>query len=103
MLVGGMSAVTVLTDARALIEQGWTQGVLRVRTSGPVCYCALGAIDEASSVSVEGSGQYNAAKNILMSVIDGPIPVWNDDDDRTQAEVLAAFDRAIELAKGAES
>jgi hypothetical protein len=35
----------------------------------------------------------------LMAATDGDPIRWNDAPERTQADVLAAFDRAIELAE----
>jgi hypothetical protein len=102
-----MTAVaTKLREARALIERGWTQEAFARGKSGrvvvpngraAVCFCAVGAIKRydhwcydlvakplATAIGVKGvTGIYD----------------WNDAPERTQADVLAAFDRAIELAE----
>jgi hypothetical protein len=106
-----MTAVsTKLREARALIERGWTQGeYARDKTGRSVdflrhdatCVCAAGAVGAANghwptsslpgmrflSLAVGGDGDES---DVLQ---------WNDAPERTQADVLAAFDRAIELAE----
>jgi hypothetical protein len=105
-----------LREARALIEKGWTQDYFAKDAKGRpdyydpssplVCYCSLGAI----STAVRGYPDADANvcevreyENFLAKAIgkSGPVGIaeWNDDPDRTQAEVLAAFDKAIELAE----
>jgi hypothetical protein len=50
-----------------------------------------------------GKCTYTAVKKVLQSAVGtsyaGGVANWNDAPERTQAEVLAAFDRAIELAE----
>lgn len=102
-----MSAPTthdVLVKARALIDkpEAWTKGALarastgrRAREDGPgaVCWCVSGAIICANG------GQYHRGAFRAFEASLGPnrpvIPHWNDAPERTHAEVLAAFDRAI--------
>lgn len=101
--------VACLTRARELLRVGWCQGVnscsaeavhegrvLGVATPETrSCYCAVQAMFTGSSPR-----DFNKAWSLLGSVIGRfrSIPVWNDSPTRTHAEVLAAFDRAIELA-----
>lgn len=94
------AALRVLRRARPLIAAGWTQYAFAkddvgatVNSSSPnaVCWCSLGAIN----ASIEMTGEYDAAKNVLSRVAGENIGVWNDAPGRTQAEVLALFDRAI--------
>jgi hypothetical protein len=93
--------VQKLTEARALIAQGWCQGDYYEDSDCGTKYCAVGAIRAAAEdqsyfycldylgqtlAFMIGSGRYN-------------VPNWNDAPGRTQQEVLALYDRAIDLAK----
>lgn len=102
-----MSAVAdKLREARALIERGWTQGQwargksgrpVRYNSRFAVCWCSSGAQARAFGKDWEG---YQDAKEMFFAAIEhSNIAVWNDAPERTQAEVLAAFDKAIELAE----
>ena len=104
-----MTTAELLYEARAVIdtEDKWTQGALArnaggqelvsVLSPGAVCYCAGGAIAVAFGERYpDGSSPVWLA---LEAVISGVIPTWNDKPERTHAEVLAAFDKAIEVAE----
>jgi hypothetical protein len=93
----------ILVAARALIEQpkAWTQGKFaRGKKGNPVsassrkatCWCAQGAIMRAQAGSIPAGFR---AHDRIRAVIRGSITRWNDAPERTHAEVLAAFDRAI--------
>jgi len=107
-----------LREARALIERGWTQGADARDLYGDECspneeeaecYCANGAICRAfyAASFTDRREQIHIAEGLLNTAIGqepgGPLhwPYidWNDAPERTQAEVLAAFDRAIEIAE----
>jgi hypothetical protein len=92
----------VLVEARALIAKGHAKGVSARRLDGyavssrsddACAWCALAAL------SVVTNGPYWPAAESLSRVVyghsNGNIPLWNDAPERTQAEVLEAFDRAI--------
>jgi len=81
-----------LIEARKLIERGWCQGDDEFRGS----YCMMGAI---TRVAPNCSAVF-AADNVLRKVIGefSSVADWNDSPSRTKAEVLAAFDRAVEIA-----
>jgi hypothetical protein len=91
-----MSAVAEkLREARALIERGWCQG--HTRSNGS--FCAWGALREAAFLSPV---YWNATETFQRAVPPTQrigIADWNDAPERTQAEVLAAFGKAIELAE----
>jgi hypothetical protein len=75
----------VLQKARDLIEKGWCQNATQIGES----YCMMGAIASVTDV-------WSPSINVLGKAIDTPSIVgWNDTSGRTQAEVLAAFDKAI--------
>jgi len=117
-------ALQILTEARALLSdpKRWTEGDFALDEHGngvywhadsAVCWCALGAIGRVAGAEEdpdEGARQVqrfaSEAVALLHEVIDWDgvssmadgVAYWNDHHDH--AEVLAAFDRAIELAKG---
>jgi hypothetical protein len=99
-----IAVATKLREARALIERGWTQGgyarTVGGRIIGPKeakasCWCSLGAIFAVTDVD----DCYLVANAVEDAAETENIVHWNDAPERTQADVLAAFDRAIELAE----
>ena len=101
-----MSAVETLRKARELLtpEGAWGQGRDAENAAGlpcspgdegAVCWCSYGAMNRA--------GQAEKARPFFMAATGADdyagVVGWNDAPDRTHAEVLAAFDRAIELAE----
>jgi len=93
-----MTPVQILKAARAKIEkpEDWGQGD-SVRRGCPIghTFCSLEAI-----YSCQKSGDAVAAEVILRGVIGRKdVLSWNDASERTHAEVLEAFDRAIALAE----
>jgi hypothetical protein len=98
--------IEVLRRARGYVEQGWTQGALARDAHGAIaltggrnatCWCCHGALDRAERHSDEVR---MAAATALRSAIGTPnVSRWNDAPGRTQAEALAAFDRAIALVE----
>lgn len=90
-----MTTVQVLTKAMKLIEKGWCKGSQIVHRDGSVSYCASWAIGQ-----VAGRGSSCGARTVLKEVIGCPCVVaWNDAPSRRKSHVLAAYKKAIELAK----
>ena len=106
-----MSAAETLRRARELLtpEGAWGQGYDALNGAGEavsptahnaVCRCSYGALRAAG-----GDVYGDAAREVLLQAIGleaakgDSVINWNDDPGRTHAEVLAAFDRAIELAQ----
>lgn len=102
-----MSAVETLRKARELLtpEGAWIQGTaaraadrqqVEPDGSNAVCWCSMGALS--------ASGDWVRARTLLLRSIGGSRSLvdWNDAPERTHAEVLAAFDRAIVLAEASE-
>lgn len=90
--------VEILRKARVLIEaKGWRQG--GADGSGKVC--AGVAIEQAAG---DDSDLWHEPKAAFLLAADlrphSYIFPWNDANGRTQAEVLAAFDRAIAATSG---
>lgn len=116
------SVSDVLKGARNLVAQGWCHNVGKIfgTDRNTTHYCSVIAIDEcdkrtktmgledqlmedfceavcqaAGVVRKEYKLTYNTAKYSWVDTLIG----WNDEPGRTQAEVLAAFDRAILMAE----
>jgi hypothetical protein len=91
----------LLGAAQNLRELGHCKGQFQ---NDAGCVCAVGAIRLAASGSVYHSNESaTEATRILRRVVGhhgefGTIPEWNDDPERTPEEVIAAFEKAAELA-----
>jgi hypothetical protein len=101
-----------LREARALCEAGWTQdNYADLNDNEETCYCASGAIGLVACNDIDaGDFDIDEQDPAYRSVIAAlgaavgckhsyEIARWNDAPERTQAEVLAAFDKAIQLAE----
>jgi hypothetical protein len=95
------STKQILVEARELIARGWAQKHLATDAFGrkvlpwepaAECWCSYGAIAFAVG---DGVGIASACAELRSAIGHGDIVPWNDAPERTQAEVLAAFDRAI--------
>lgn len=88
-----------LEEAKKLIGAGWCQkNYIRKKPDGGYEYCSSGAI----ILSTPDLNVVRCAAAFLKKVTDSNVSIlrWNDAPERTHEEVLAAFDRAIDLAKG---
>lgn len=105
--------VSKLKSARDLISQkgAWIQGTFARDKNGfdcegidptAVCFCAMGAIDRAVG---ETNSFFNFAWPLYRALdnagFHNGISEWNDAPERTQEEVVALFDKAIEIAETA--
>ena len=95
----------VLREARDLIARGWTQGTLARDGNGdPVeptsdaatCWCSLGAAKAVTKQDLSYGLAWSALLAALPESHRGYISNWNDARGRTQGQVIALFDRAIE-------
>lgn len=105
LLLADDPILKVLTDARARIEvpEQWAVEGLAYNAEGDevdpmdasaVCWCGYGAILRADH-SNNWSFPTDTASILLDKAVGGSFPDWQDAPDRTHAEVLDAFDRAI--------
>lgn len=105
-----MKPSEILDKAADLIEPegAWTQGTYGRDSDGkPVeliadakCLCTIGAMLAADGRDDFRGWPDHLASNCLRSAAEaGSITIWNDDEDRTQAEVVAALRQAAELAR----
>ncbi len=110
------TALHVLDHALRLVQAGWAQGAARKRVAGVDCFCAGGALEDACAQMVPDAwvGCILAKLAFERAIGDTLIPLplqiptvprswaftvgWNDMKDRTQAEVIAAFELAREHA-----
>jgi hypothetical protein len=105
----------LLLATRERLAFGWTQGTTLqdldgAPTSDPAeaaRFCVLGAFAHASHALHADAYTYHSAMQRLCETIDPSatraaplvfIPVWNDAEERTQDDVLAAFDAALARA-----
>lgn len=93
-----MKTSEVLTAARALINaaEKWGQ---RENAFGKGRRCAGSAICDAVPCYADSSAAFEAFEAIIKQ----PIVRWQDAPERTHAEVMAAFDRAIAAAQADEA
>jgi len=99
----------LLLAARERLAFGWVQGTTLESLDGEPTsdpaeaarFCVLGAFAHASHALHSDATTYRRALQRLCEVIDPKaapevaIPVWNDAKERTQGDVLAAFDAAL--------
>ena len=118
-------AAHLLTEARALIERGWTQGasardkngdVVSVASVRAVCWCPLGAIrsvtrglDNAAVLDQNLRARFTLACPVYINHSASysgaawfSIAAWNDEHTTTQDDVLSAFTKAIHDAEEAD-
>ena len=99
----------LLMKAREMIggPDAWTQGVsardgadnkVVPWSDEAVCFCPLGALDGARLSFGNDHVPYYAVLERLSAQMDHGIVGWNDAQERTHEDVLAAFDRAIAIA-----
>lgn len=87
-----MKALDILIAARDLLSKGWTQG-------SAASFCSIGAVHRCSPPR-EGSEILNELTITMKAQSSAPcLMAWNDQPNRTQAEVLALFDQTIERIK----
>lgn len=108
------TTLQILEESLVLVTDGWTQGCWARDANGvetpsmndnrSTCFCPEGAILRSS----DGAGfidhitsNVDEAMQRFKEAIGTPfqIPDWNDIPERTQKEVIAAFERAIQLEK----
>lgn len=101
--------LSILKDAKELIEKGWTQGCMARDSHGiyalydskeAVCFCITGALWRV------GQGEDVVIPLIRLMQHAAGIPEdrfissWNDEAERTQEEVVALFDKATAALEG---
>jgi hypothetical protein len=96
LMTSSRDIVVTLLKARDRVMRGWQQGKLGELSGGPVCL--IGAVRYACA----NDANYFAALDFLYDAISiQDVIGWNDTPGRTQAEVVAALDRAVKLAEEA--
>jgi len=95
-----MSTVDILIAARKKIEreEDWGKGVRHDRRSMDSC-CVAEAIEESAPMQSRKAAYEALRRAGGISNDWGALIEWNDAPERTHAEVLAAFDLAIALAR----
>lgn len=104
-----MKQSEILIKAKGLIDtpEKWTQGEfarsekgLSVQPTSPraTCFCSVGAIRKIGS---RGCGGVHISYDLLSGVMGGSVINFND--THTHAEVMAAWDEAIKIAREKEN
>lgn len=104
-----MKASEILRAAKARIStpDRWTQGASARNAFGlhvtpfsehATCYCGYGAI---WSIKNHGVLRHESSETYLSLSVGRHFPYYNDEPGRTHEEVMAAFDKAIQLAEEA--
>ncbi len=100
----------ILIEALELIKKGWTRGTMAKNTFGAlvppsnadaVSFCALGAIHNAEfkcGANYEQACKARAAMCQAIPVTSISIVIFND-NHATHEDVIAAFEKAIEISK----
>lgn len=89
------AALPVLRKGRERIQRGWIQGGgARSRDDKPVRADSPWAVQWSLSGATK-MPKMRHARDVLYKILGCPLTAWNDAPGRTQAEVLALFDRAI--------
>lgn len=105
------TALDILIKARELISdpERWTQGAYAKDSSGrevydsdaAVCWCGIGALRRVAGYDYLSRSK--AIDFLHKTAREAGFDYFQDfNDSSTHAEVLAAFDRAIEAARNAE-
>lgn len=99
-----MQVIDILIAAKAKIAkpENWGKGNYVSRAAdGTTQYCAIGAVVAASDELGCDDKLLVAAEGMLRLGMggDGKLVRYNDADERKHEEILAVYDRAIELAK----
>jgi hypothetical protein len=96
-----------LREARVCVAGRWIQGTYADDCGG---VCIYGALQKAVLGEPDDDWTANeeltAAESLLADAIGTDrllLSYWNDQPERTKAEVLAAFDKAIELAEAQDA
>lgn len=104
-----MTPKEILIAAQAKIEapERWVKGKFASLADGrkcypdnerAVCFCAEGAVFASGARWAAKAKALRFLRDVAVGDEFTSIPDWNDAPDRTHAEVLAAFDRAIAAA-----
>lgn len=86
-----MTTKQTILAAADLIRRGWCQGVCQLeRADGVTCYCLRGSIEKAGG---RRFGSVCAAFDLVEAHLGTcQIALWNDEPERTQAEVVALLE-----------
>ncbi len=110
-----MTTAEVLRKALALIDtpEKWTKVVIARnahgkevshRSADAVCFCMDGALARAADLEISrGRYEYEGATRAIRTATgEREYWLWNDAPERTHAEVVAAFQKAIAAAEAGE-
>lgn len=92
--------IVLLKSAKGIIAHpdNWTKGAECEQTWNGYAYCMLGAVGHVAGTRDFGPEPFYSAIGRLKDVVSGRISHFNDYHKTTHADVMAAFDLAIEQA-----
>ena len=95
-------AVTVLIKARTMVQQGWVQHTGRSgdrRCAGQAIQDSVMEILGNGGISMPDVNRVHSEARDAFALVTCTtnIPAWNDAEERTQQEVVRAFDQTIDL------
>lgn len=101
-------ASQILREARALIDapEKWVGGgdLSKGAIDGPDTFCAAYACGNRGNSDNDRARTYlETAIGLSPTGMMSRLGAWNDAPERTHAEVMTAFDKAIELAEHEEA
>jgi hypothetical protein len=91
-----MGIAEQLDAAADLLGDGWIRGTFHRETKGQDFFCLMGAV---SACAPAGRDLNTALSFVMKAIGTDSLLLWNDDFQRTQAEVVAAVRKAAELAR----
>jgi hypothetical protein len=99
-----MTTREILTTARSLIAKQWIKRLLATNAGGVAvrpdsdsacAWCTIGAVCASSREVLDRDEAYRSLRGVLSLPHRMGLAEWNDAPERTQADVLDAFDHAI--------
>jgi hypothetical protein len=83
--------------ANVIRERGWCQGVYE-KEDGRCC--ALGAVNVIDAQSDDPSPAYIGVEELRLTIGTGAVARWNDEPNRTEAEVITALEATAARLEG---
>jgi hypothetical protein len=93
-------ALEILRDPKR-----WTKGAFAKDKYGfalnffdrAVCFCSIGALIKASDRNC--AWYYPPGLDVLSDAVNIPVSAWNDAPERTHAEIIQGFEKAIAMER----
>lgn len=95
----GSAAALLIATRQFLLDHHWGQNAFRrIDEEGRLCYCLMGAMDQAGVNMKAGVETMNRAHFWLVKALGNHSPIaWNDTPGREKGEVMNLLDKAIKM------